>query len=406
MTRIIREGKPAGLRGFLIDITEKKDLEERLMRSQKMEAIGTMAGGVAHDFNNLLMGILGNVSLVLMKIDENDPSHTRLKNAEEYVMRASDLTKQLLGFARGGKYEVKTANLGEFIRKSSEMFGRTRKEIRIRHTIQEGLWSVEVDHSQMDQVFLNLFVNAWQAMPGGGDLSISVENVDLGEVEVRPYELKPGRYVKSTVADTGIGMDEPTKARIFEPFFTTRELGRGTGLGLASVYGIVKHHGGFIYVESEPGSGSAFMVYLPASDKVLVEEEKAAVVEEVRKGRGKILLIDDEEMILDVGSQMLSNLGYTVMSAQGGRAGIEMYRQNSKKVDLVVLDIIMPDISGKETFKELCKINNDVNVMLSSGYSLDDHAKEIMEKGCKGYIQKPFTMGELSAKINGILKEK
>ncbi|MCX5797998.1 MAG: PAS domain S-box protein, partial [Proteobacteria bacterium] len=388
-TRIVRDGNLAGLRGFLIDITEKKDLEERLMRSQKMEAIGTMAGGIAHDFNNLLMGILGNVSLVLMKIDENDPSLAQLKKVEEYIIRASDLTKQLLGFARGGKYDVSPTDLGEFIRESAEMFGRTKKEIRTHLHVREGLWNVEVDRNQMGQVFLNLFLNAWQAMPDGGDISISVENVDLDKVKGRPFELKPGRYVKATVADTGIGMDETTKARIFEPFFTTKELGRGAGLGLASVYGIVKHHGGFIHVESKPGAGSAFMVYLPASDKVLVEEKKAAAVEEVRKGRGGILLIDDEEMILDVGSQMLSNLGYTVMSAQGGSVGIEIYRQNSEKIDLVILDIIMPDIGGKETFEQICKINNDVKVLLSSGYSLDDHAKEVMEKGCKGYIQKP-----------------
>ncbi|MGD0820791.1 MAG: response regulator [Desulfomonilia bacterium] len=406
MTCIFCDGKPAGLRGFLIDITEKNNLAAQLLRVQKMEAIGTLAGGIAHDFNNLLMGILGNVSLVLMKIDESDPSHVRLKNAEEYVKRASDLTKQLLGFARGGKYEVMTTNLGKFIRKSSETFGRTRKEIRIHHSIQDGLWNVEVDHGQMEQVFLNLFVNAWQAMPDGGDIFISAENMDLHAVDMAPYMLNPGRYVRVTVRDTGIGMDETTRYRIFEPFFTTKERGRGTGLGLASVYGIVKNHEGYIQVESEPGAGSAFIVYLPASDKVLVEEKKDAAVEGVRKGRGRILLIDDEEMILDVGSQMLSNLGYTVMSAQDGNAGIEMYRQNSEKIDLVILDIIMPDIGGKETFEQLLKINNDVNVLLSSGYSLDDHANEIMEKGCKGFIQKPFTMGELSAKINEILKEK
>jgi CheY-like chemotaxis protein len=241
-------------------------------------------------------------------------------------------------------------------------------------------------------------------MPDGGELFLSAENVDLNEIDVRPHEIEPGRYVKVTVADTGLGMDEATKARIFEPFFTTKELGHGTGLGLASVYGIAKHHGGFVHVESEPGAGSAFMVYLPASDKTLVEEEKGATAEEeLRKGRELILLIDDEEMILDVGSQMLSKLGYTVLTAQGGRAGIEVYRQNMEKIDLVILDFIMPDIGGKETFEQLRKMNSSVNLLLSSGYSLDDHTKEILEKGGRGFIQKPFSMRELSARISEIL---
>lgn len=405
-TCIIRDGKPAGFRGLLVDITEKKNLEGQLIRAQKMEAIGTLAGGIAHEFNNLLMGILGNVSLILMKTDEDDPSYAKLKKAEEYVERASNLTKQLLGFARGGKYEVRLTNMGEFIKQSSEMFGRTRKEIIIHRRAQDLLWTVEIDHSQMEQVFMNLYVNAWQAMPDGGELFISVENVIVDKSDSKPYEIIPGRYVKVTVSDTGIGMDEATKARIFEPFFTTKELGRGSGLGLASVYGIVKHHGGFIQVESEAGAGSAFMIFLPACEKVLVEEKKNDSPKEVRKGKGGILLIDDEEMILDVGSQMLSHLGYTVMTAQGGKPGIEMYKQNSDKIDLVILDMIMPGIGGKETFERLYRINSNVHILLSSGYSLDDHAKEIMEKGCRGFIQKPFSMGELSKATREIIGEK
>jgi len=400
-TRILREGNPAGLRGFLIDISEKKALEEQLMRAQKMEAIGTLAGGIAHDFNNLLMGILGNVSLMKMKMDESHPFHERMKNLEDYVQRGSDLTKQLLGFARGGKYEIKPTHLGEFIRKSSEMFGRTKKEIRIHRKAQEKLWTVEVDRGQMDQVFLNLYVNAWQAMPGGGDLYLSVENMELNERAVNPCELKPGRYVKVMVADTGIGMDEVTKARIFEPFFTTKELGRGTGLGLATVYGIVQNHGGFIHVESEKGVGSTFIIYLPASEKAVEDEKKAE--DEVRRGRETILLIDDEAMILDVGSRMLIGLGYAVLTAQGGKTGVEVFRQNFGRIGLVILDVIMPDIGGWGAFERLQEIDPSVKVLLSSGYALDEQAKEIMAKGCKGFIQKPFSMEELSKKIREIL---
>ena len=258
-----------------IDMTESKNLEEQLTRAQKMEAIGTLAGGLAHDFNNLLMGILGNVSLIRMNFDETDPFFDRLKKVEEYVKRGSDLTKQLLGFARGGKYEVKPTDLGDFILKSSEMFGRTRKEISIHNRIQDGLWPVEVDKGQMEQVLLNLYVNAWQAMSGGGDLYLSVENVELDEMSVSPYGIKPGEFVKLTVTDTGIGMDETTKAHIFEPFFTTKEQGHGTGLGLASVYGIIKNHGGYISVESKVNQGTSFIIYLPASDKRVEDEYRS-----------------------------------------------------------------------------------------------------------------------------------
>jgi PAS domain S-box-containing protein len=386
----------------IIDVTEQKNLEEQLSRAQKMEAIGTLAGGIAHDFNNLLTGILGNISLTLMDVDEGSLLKERLVNVEEYVRRGSDLTKQLLGFARGGKYEVRPTDLGKFIRKSSEMFGRTKKEIRIHTKIPEGLWTVEVDRGQMDQVFLNLYVNAWQAMPEGGDLYLSAENVELDEMGVSPYDIKPGRFVKAIVADTGTGMDETTQARIFEPFFTTKERGRGTGLGLASAYGIIKNHGGFIRVESQKGLGSSFMIYLPASEKEVAREQ--GVKEEIRKGRETILLIDDEDMILDIGSKMLEGLGYKVITAAGGRLGIEILQRDPGGIDLVILDMIMPDFGGKETFEAVRRISPSLKVLLSSGYSLDSQAEEIMQRGCRGFIQKPFTMAQLSKKVRGVLE--
>jgi len=400
-TAIYSDGKPVGHRGFIIDISEKKNLENQLTRAQKMEAIGTLAGGIAHDFNNLLMGILGNISLILLKFDQTHPIYDRLKSMEGYVQRGSDLTKQLLGFARGGKYEVKPTDLGELIRESSELFGRTKKEIRIHHKAQEGLWAVEVDRGQIEQVLLNLYVNAWQAMPHGGPLYLSAENVELDNVEVNPYEINPGNFVKVTVTDTGIGMDEVTKTKIFEPFFTTKERGRGTGLGLASSYGIIKNHGGFIDVESEKDIGTSFIIYLPASEKDVDFDKKP--VDELLKGRETVLLIDDEEMILDVSAKMLEELGYQVISAAGGRKGIHTYEQNKDRVDLVILDMIMPEFGGRESFDTMIRINPSVRVLLSSGYSLDSQAKEIMQRGCKGFIQKPFTMTALSKKIREIL---
>ena len=341
--------------GLIEDITERKraeeerkKLENQLNQAQKMESIGTLAGGIAHDFNNLLMGILGNASLILMQLDRSHPVFDRLKNIEDYVQRGSDLTKQLLGFARSGKYEVKPTNLAEFIYESSELFGRTKKEIRIYRKAQEELWVVEVDRGQMEQVLLNLYVNAWQAMPGGGDLYLSAENVSLDEVDASPYpyDINPGKYVKVTVTDTGIGMNEAIKDRIFEPFFTTKEKGRGTGLGLASAYGIIKNHGGFIHVESKAGHGTSFMIYLPASNKVVENDHKTE--DELQKGQETVLLIDDEEMILDVGSEMIKGLGYEVMTATGGKQGLEIYEQNRDKIDLVILDMIMPEIGGEK----------------------------------------------------------
>jgi len=323
---------------------------------------------------------------------------------EEYVQRGSDLTRQLLGFARGGKYEVRTTNLGKFAIRSAEVFGRTRKEISIHHRKTEDLWYVDVDRGQMDQVLLNLFVNAWQAMPGGGNLYIAVENTELNEEDVASFGVKAGRFVKLTVTDTGIGMDKATQSRIFEPFFSTKERGRGTGLGLASVYGIIKNHCGFIKVESKEGAGTSFIIYLPASDKKA--EEELLRENQPDQGRETILLIDDEAMIVDVGTQMLEGLGYKVLTAGGGRQGVDIFERNKDIIDLVILDMIMPDLSGKETFEALQHRDPSVKVLLSSGYSLDSQAKDIMTEGCKGFIQKPFTMTELSRKIREIIEKR
>ncbi len=401
-TRILKNGKPVGTRGFVVDISEKKAMEEQLLRAQKMEAIGTLAGGIAHDFNNLLMGILGNISLMLIQTEEGNPFHERLKNMEEYVQRGSELTRRLLGFARGGKYEVRATNLDKFVLKSAEMFGRTKREIRMHHKTVDNLWYVDVDRGQMDQVLLNLFVNAWQAMPGGGDLFLSLENAEISRVGAQAWDVKPGKFVKLTVTDTGIGMDEATRVRIFEPFFSTKERGHGTGLGLASVYGIIKNHGGLIRVESEPGIGTSFMIYLPASTKK--KEEEAVKDSRIHKGEETVLLIDDEKMIVDVATAMLEALGYKVFSAAGGRRGIETFELNRDTINLVILDMVMPDIGGRETFEALIKSKPSVKVLLSSGYSLDSQAKEIMDMGCKGFIQKPFSMVDLSEKVRLVLE--
>jgi len=248
---------------------EKKKLEVQLRQAHKMDAISTLAGGIAHDFNNLLMGIQGNASLMLLDIDPGHPYYKRLKNIEQQVQKGAEITRQLLGFARGGKYAVKPTDINELIQKSSERFGYAEKDIKIYSKYQKGIWTVEVDQGQFEHVLLNLFANACQAMPGGGELRIETQNITLDENYARPYQVVSGRYVKTSVADTGVGMDEVTQQRIFDPFFTTKKMGRGTGLGLASVYGIIKNHGGIINVDSRNGGGSTFSIYLPASEKEL-----------------------------------------------------------------------------------------------------------------------------------------
>jgi PAS domain S-box-containing protein len=393
------EGNVTSLVGVLRDITEQTLLEGQLRHAKKMEAIGTLAGGIAHDFNNLLMGIQGYASLILMTIDEKHAFYEKLVGINQQVQSGVDLTKQLLGFARGGKYEVKPVDISDTLQKSSEMFGRTKKEIRIHRQFQEDLWTVEADQGQIEQAFLNLFVNAWQAMPGGGDLFLEARNLVL--TSYGSDHPGPGRYVLISIRDTGEGMDERVIDRIFEPFFTTKEMGRGTGLGLAMVYGIVKNHGGSIFAKSRQKEGSTFTIYLPASDKKMVPEEKPP--EKPVRGKETILLVDDEEVILKVTREILESLGYLIMSAGSGQEALSLFRENSDEIDLVILDLIMPDLKGSQTYDGLRKVNPKVKVLLSSGYSIDGQATLLIERGCKAFIQKPYTVSELSKKVREVL---
>ena len=412
-TSLIRDakGKPLGFRGIFQDVTERKKLEEKerklteqLHQAQKMEAIGTLAGGIAHDFNNLLMGIQGYTSLMLLDTSPGHPHFEKLKAVESIVQSGADLSRQLLGYARGGRYEVKALNLNEVIEKTASMFGRTKKELEIHRNLLPGLWSVEADQGQIEQVLLNLFVNAWQAMPGGGSLYLSSNNVMLDEDYVKAYDdVKPGPFVKISVTDTGVGMDEQMKARIFEPFFTTKGMGRGTGIGLASVYGIVRGHKGIIAVYSEKGHGASFNIYLPASDKA-AEERIARPKAENIKGHETILLAEDEPVIAQVTTEMLKSLGYEVLNASTGEEAAEIYREHRERIDLVIMDMVMPGGGGGPAVDRISEINPEVKVMLSSGYSLNGMIKEVMDRGgIRSFIQKPFVIGELSQKIREIL---
>ena len=383
---------------------ERANLEDMLIQAQKMEAIGTLGGGIAHDFNNLLMGIRGHASLMLADMDANHPLHDNLISIEQYVQAGAELTSQLLAFAMRGKYEVKTIDLNELIIKNAQMFARTNKGIRISTQYQDNIWPVDVDQGQIDQVLLNLFVNAAQAMSNSGNLYIRTKNVMLDADYVQKFNVKPGNYIRTSVQDTGVGMDESTIAKIFDPFFTTKEMGRGTGLGLASAYGILRNHGGFIAIASKINEGSTFDFYLPASFKEVVKDK--SFEKTLLKGSETILLVDDEDMIIDVTSRMLKKLGYKFLIAQSGQEALELFAAEKNHIDLVILDMIMPGMGGKDTYEALKKINPDVKILLSSGYSISGEAMELINCGCNGYIQKPFSYTQLSQRMREILDKK
>ena len=408
--RIVRDdnGRILCYEGSFENITERKEAEEekkklevRLIHAQKMEAIGTLAGGIAHNFNNLLTGILGNASLILLDTDHGNPHYKRLNNIEKMVQSGSKLTNQLLGYAREGKYEIRSLSLNRLVKETFDTFGTTRKEIRIHEEFGKNLFGIKADQGQIEQVLWNLYVNAADAMPVGGDLFMKTMNVTHEDMTGKLYKPRLGNYILLTVRDTGVGMDKGTMERIFEPFFTTKELSKGTGLGLASVYGIIKAHGGYIDVVSKKGGGTTFKIYLPASEDKVIEENKKAA--NLLRGTGTILFVDDEDMIIDVGHEILKALGYKVLLARGGKEAIEIYKRYRDKIDVVILDMIMPDMGGGESYDRLKEINPKVKVLLSSGYSIAGQATKILQRGCNGFIQKPFNINELSKKLREIV---
>jgi CheY-like chemotaxis protein len=339
---------------------------------------------------------------MLLEIDSTHPNYEMLINIEKQVQSGSKLTSQLLGYAREGGYEIRPISLNQLVKDASNTFGTTKKEIRVHQELAKDLFGINADQGQIEQVLLNLYVNAADAMPGGGDLFLNTANVTHEDMKGKQYKAKPGSYVLLTVRDTGIGVDIDTMKRIFDPFFTTKGMGRGTGLGLASVYGTIKAHGGYIDVESEKGQGTTFSIYLPASSQKEVIKEKE-LPQKTLKGKETILMVDDEDMVLDVGEEMLKALGYKVIEAKGGKEAVDIYRQHKDKIDVVLVDMIMPDMGGGEAYDRMREINPDVKVLLLSGYSIDGQATEILERGCNGFIQKPFDMKELSRSVREIL---
>jgi PAS domain S-box-containing protein len=398
------DGRVHGIICVSRDITERKKLEEQLRQAQKMEAVGQLAGGVAHDFNNLLTAILGNVSLLLSNKPTTDPDNELLAATEQAAQRASDLTRQLLGFSRQTVLRLEPLNLNASIQEVVTMLRRTidpRVRIEVRPTSEP--WWVQGDSGQMNQVLVNLCLNARDAMPDGGRLSLETANVRLDEELVRAQlEARPGEFVRLRVGDSGCGIPEEVRARIFEPFFTTKGPGKGTGLGLAMVYGIVQQHQGWIECLSEVGKGTYFDIYLPRYRAEVARPGRPEPVVTTPRGNETILLVDDEAVIRNVGRAILQRQGYHVLLAEDGVEALELYRRERGRINLVILDLTMPRLSGIDTLRQLTQVDPEVAVLLSSGYS-PDQLPEMGRNGVRGFVNKPYRPQDLTAAVRSAL---
>jgi two-component system cell cycle sensor histidine kinase/response regulator CckA len=382
---------------------ERKKLEAQLNFSQKMQSISTLAGGIAHNFNNILMGIQGNVSLMMFDKKQEDRDYARLNNIQTLIDNGARLTNQLIGYAREGIYYLKAGDLNRIIRETLDFYFKSGTDIPIHLELTEPLSSIRIDKTQIEHVLLDIYSNAIDAMPEGGELFIKTANVTHMDIKGKEYQPVPGEYAMLSVRDTGTGMSSEILSRIFEPFFTTKGFAKGSGLGLASVYGIIKGHGGYIEVESEPGHGTTFSMYLPAIAELKQETDAP---KELLTGKETILLVDDDEMVLDTGEEVLARLGYMVIPAANGSEAIKLFKEYKMVIDVVLLDMVMPEIGGGEVFDRIKEINPDIKVLLTSGYSQDGEANEILKRGCNGFIQKPFHTLDLSIKLRQILDRK
>lgn len=375
-----------------------------------MEAIGTLAGGLAHDFNNLLTAILGNTQLALRQLAPDDPLQLRLIDVEKAGNRAAVLTRQLLAFSRRQHLERRIINLNDTIAEIMKLLQRIiGEDVEVRVKAAPTLCPVFADPAQIEQVIMNLGVNARDAMPQGGQLTIETSNVELDESYRRKYPyIQCGKYVEIRVSDTGSGMDKETQAHIFEPFFTTKEVGRGTGLGLSMVYGIVKQHGGHINVYSEVGHGTTFKVFLPIADKA-VEKETQAVQLPLLGGTETILVAEDEETLRNLARDVLEGMGYTVLLAKNGEDAVEMYEQNRARIDMLLLDVVMPRMGGWEAYERIRALGGDVPLIFMTGYSSETvqsrfvKQNKSMEELGAVVLQKPYNVEGLGRKIREVL---
>ncbi|MBW1781823.1 MAG: response regulator [Deltaproteobacteria bacterium] len=416
--RVIREcgeiefddaGTPIGILGTVQDITEMRHLQTQVQEAQKVKAIATLAGGIAHRFNNALTPIIGNVDLLEMRYGEDEGTATCLKYMRDSGRHMAHLTSQLLAYARGGKYHPRTLSLTDFVQETLPILEPTLKpEVRIETDLPLRTRSVELDPAQMQMVLSAVVANSNDAMEESGRIRVSAQDVELDDTFVKAHpELSPGAYVCLTVADDGKGMDEETKNRMFEPFFTTHFIGRG--LGMAAVYGIVTNHGGSITVDSEPGTGTTVRIYLPVAKEKRGAQGADTVAEpaaEPLSGEGTILVIEDEEMVVDLTRSVLERLGYHVLEARTGKAAVETAKAFDGPIDLALLDIKLPDMTGNQVYPLIKEARQDLKVVVCSGYAIDGPIQEILDAGADGFIQKPFSMSTMAEKVKEVLHGK
>jgi PAS domain S-box-containing protein len=398
-----KTGHTVGVVLVFRDITQKQKMEEELLRTGKLEAVGLLAGGIAHDFNNILTAILGNLSLVKMSTDPKDPLHRRLADAETASLRARDLAQHLLTFAKGGAPIKKTVSMKRLLEESIR-FALRGSNVGVEFFLSDGLWPVEIDEGQITQVFHNLVINAQQAMPEGGMIQVRAENDLVSETENR-LPLPPGRYIRISIRDFGIGIPKEHLPKIFDPYFTTKQ--KGSGLGLSTSYSIIKKHDGYMRVDSELGRGSTFSIYLPASSREIEPEKQP---EALLPGKGKILIMDDEKAVREVAGEILGFLGYQIGYAEEGAEAIARYQEASAAgapFDLIIMDLTIPGkMGGKEAIQKLMEIDPHVKAIVSSGYSNDPIMADYTRYGFKGVIVKPYQIEELSKTVHEVLMDK
>ena len=409
------KGEICYVSGVFFDINDRKQaekekgkLEAQLFHAQKMEAIGTLAGGIAHDFNNILQAIFGYAQMLMLTKKSSDPENKKLAEIQKAAQRAKELTDRLLIFGRKVEIKLRPVDLNHQIKLVSKLLERTiPKMIHMELKLSDNLKIINADPLQLEQIIMNIGINARDAMPEGGKLIFETKNVILDELYCKSHlGSTPGEYTQLIIADTGHGMEKEIWEHIFEPFFTTKETGKGTGLGMAVVYGIVKSHGGYITCHSEPGQGATFKIYFPVLKSQDVEiAAKKKEQENMPGGNEILLLVDDDKTFLDLGRQIFGCHGYTVTTAECGEEAVEIYKTQKDRLDLVILDVGMPGMGGHKCLKELLKIDPKAKVIIASGYAATGKLSKTLDTGAAGFIAKPFRMADALQKVREILDQ-